>query len=377
LNRIKGLTTIGTTDVLGVSISASFWFILAMLVDPDEYGNIFYFLSMAGIVSLISPLATNYVSTVFSAKKIDVLHEINFLSLISTGIGSIILFFITSRLDLIILVIGIVSLNLTTGKMLGEKNFRLYSISNVFQKFTTLIFGLSFYFLFGLESVILAIGLSHIFHIILFFQEIKITRYHFSRIKLKFHFIISNYSNNLIGMFGGHVDKIVIGAMFGMNFLGQYSLAIQVIAGLMILPNIITKYLITEDLYNVKNIEFKKKIVICCIIISLLGIFLVPEVIPYLFPKYMEVIETIRIMSLSILPNAFARIQVAKYLSQERGFIIMAGSVAYVSVLFLGIFTLIPLLGIIGLAITFVIGYIVQVGTHTVINKKFPYIVKK
>ena len=48
-----------------------------------------------------------------------------------------------------------------------------------------------------------------------------------------------------------------------------------------------------------------------------------------------------------------------------------------VSVLFLGIFTLIPLLGIIGLAITFVIGCIVQVGTHTVINKKFPYIVKK
>jgi len=377
LNRIKGLTTIGTTDVLGVSISASFWFILAMLVDPDEYGNIFYFLSMAGIVSLVSPLATNYVSTVFSAKKIDILHEINFLSLISTGIGSIILFFITNRLDLIILVIGIVSLNLTTGKMLGEKNFRLYSISNVFQKFTTLIFGLSFYFLFGLESVILAIGLSHIFHIILFFKEIKITRYHFSRIKSKFHFIISNYSNNLIGMFGGHVDKIVIGSMFGLNFLGQYSLAIQVIAGLMILPNIITKYLITEDLYNVKNIEFKKKIVICCIIISLLGIFLVPEVIPYLFPKYIEVIETIRIMSLSILPNAFARIQVAKYLSQERGFIIMAGSVAYVSILFLGIFILIPPLGIIGLAITFVIGYIVQVGTHTVINKKFPYIVKK
>ena len=96
--------------------------------------------------------------------------------------------------------------------------------------------------------------------------------------------------------------------------------------------------MITEDLYDVKNAEFKKKIVISCIVISVLGIFVVPEVIPDLFPKYMEVIETIRIMSLSILPNTFARIQVAKYLSQERGFIIMAGSVAYVSVLFLGIF---------------------------------------
>ena len=54
----------------------------------------------------------------------------------------------------------------------------------------------------------------------------------------------------------------------------------------------------------------------------------------------------------------------------------MAGSISSVLVIFTGIFTLIPLLGIIGLAITFVVAYIVQVGTHTLLNKKFPYVSK-
>ena len=377
MNRIRGLTSIGITDILGVAVSTAFWFILATLVEPDEYGNIFYFLSIAGVVSVISPLATNYLSTVFTAKKINLLDEINLLSIISTGVGSIILFFITERLDLVILVIGYVCLSLTTGKMLGERNFKLYSLTNVFQKCTTLIFGLSFYFIFGIESVILALGLSHLLHIILFFKEIKITKYNFLRIRTKFNFIFSNYSNVIIGMFGGQIDKIMIGSLFGFTLLGQYSLAIQIIAGLMILPNIITKYLITEDLYDIQNKQFKKKIILSCIIISIIGVFLVPEVIPHLFPKYVDVVEPIRIMSLSILPNTFARMQVAKYLSQERGSIIMAGSISYVLVIFLGIFTLISPLGIIGLAITFVIGYISQVITHTILNQKFPYIVKK
>tara|TARA_Y100001936_G_scaffold209180_1_gene215100 strand:- start:1694 stop:2821 length:1128 start_codon:yes stop_codon:yes gene_type:complete len=373
LNRIKGLTTIGFTDVLGLSVSAFFWFILATLVEPEEYGNIFYFLSISSMVSSIAPIASNYLNTVFSAKKIDILYEVNLLSAITTGIGGIVLYFITQRIDIAFLLIGLVCINLTTGKMLGEKNFRLYSITSLFQKFTTIIFGLSFYFLFGFESIIFALALSHVLHIILFFKDIRIKKYHFFRIKSRIKFILTNYSNELVGMFGGRVDKIVIGAMFGFTLLGHYSLVIQVIAGLMILPTIITKYLITEDLYGVKNNDFKKKIVIVSIIISLLGIFLVPEIIPHLFPKYLEVIEPIRIMSLSILPNTFARIQVAKYLSQERGQIIMVGAISYVAVLFAGIFTLVSSLGIIGLAISFVIGYVAQVMAHTIYNKKFPH----
>lgn len=375
MNRIKGLTVIGATDIVGLAISGSFWFILATLIDPKEYGNIFYLLSIAGVISLVAPVATNYVNTVYSAKKINLLIELNIISVSSTGIAIIILFLLIQRVDICVLIFGMVLWNLTTGKMLGEKKFKLYAITNMFQKSTTLIFGLIFYFLFGFENIIFALALTYVFHIIIFFRGIEIRKYNFFQIKTKIRFVFSNYLNNLTGMIGGQVDKLAIGGMFGFTLLGHYSLAIQVITVMMILPNLITKYLITEDLYNIKNSEFRKRIIILAVIISMLGIMVIPEIIPHVFPKYMEIIEPIRIMSLSILPATFAKIQISKFLSQERGNIILAGSISYVLILFMGIFTLVNSMGIIGLAISLVLAFISQMVTHTIIDKKFPQII--
>jgi O-antigen/teichoic acid export membrane protein len=176
-------------------------------------------------------------------------------------------------------------------------------------------------------------------------------------------------------MIGGQVDKLAIGGMFGFTLLGHYSLAIQVITIMMILPNLITRYLITEDLYNIKNSEFRKRIIILAGVISMFGIVLIPEIIPHVFPKYMEIIEPIRIMSLSVLPATFAKIQISKFLSQERGNIILVGSISYVLILFIGIFTLVNSMGMMGLAISFVLATVSQMMTHTIINKKFPQII--
>jgi O-antigen/teichoic acid export membrane protein len=375
LNRIKGLTAIGTTDIVGLAISASFWFILATLIDPEEYGNIFYLLSIAGIISLVAPISTNYVNTVYSAKKINLLTELNIISVSITGIAVIILFLLIQRIDICVLIFGMVLWNLTTGKMLGEKKFKLYAISNIFQKSTTLIFGLIFYFLFGFENIIFALALTYVFHVIVFFRDIEVRKYDFSQIKTKIRFVFANYLNNLTGMIGGQVDKLAIGGMFGFTLLGHYSLAIQVITIMMILPNLITRYLITEDLYNIKNSEFRKRIIILAGVISMFGIVLIPEIIPHVFPKYMEIIEPIRIMSLSVLPATFAKIQISKFLSQERGNIILAGSISYVLILFIGIFTLVNSMGMMGLAISFVLATVSQMMTHTIINKKFPQII--
>lgn len=375
MNRIKGLTAIGTTDIVGLAISASFWFILATLIDPEEYGNIFYLLSIAGIISLVAPISTNYVNTVYSAKKINLLTELNIISVSITGIAVIILFLLIQRIDICVLIFGMVLWNLTTGKMLGEKKFKLYAISNIFQKSTTLIFGLIFYFLFGFENIIFALALTYVFHVIIFFRDIEVRKYNFLQIKTKIRFVFANYLNNLTGMIGGQVDKLAIGGMFGFTLLGHYSLAIQVITIMMILPNLITRYLITEDLYNIKNSEFRKRIIILAGVISMFGIVLIPEIIPHVFPKYMEIIEPIRIMSLSVLPATFAKIQISKFLSQERGNIILVGSISYVLILFIGIFTLVNSMGMMGLAISFVLATVSQMMTHTIINKKFPQII--
>jgi O-antigen/teichoic acid export membrane protein len=373
LNRIKGLTTIGTTDILGLATTTVFWFLLATLIDPGEYGTIFYFLSIAGIVSYVAPLGTNYVNTVFSAKRIKLIGELNLISVITTAIGSILLLIVTQRFDISLLVFGMVFYNLTIGKMLGEKKFNLYAITNLFQKSTTLIFGFIFFFLFGFENILYALALTYLLHIIIFFKELEIRKYNLSELKLKSHFILSNYSNNIVTMLSGQMDKLVIGILLGLTVLGNFSLAMQVITAMMILPSIITKYLITEDLYKIKNNDFKIKITIFSIILTALGIFLIPEIIPHILPKYLDVVEPIRIMSLAILPATYSRIQISKLLSQERGSIILGGSLVYVVILFVGIFSIGNSMGIIGLAISLVLSQISQVIAHSILNRKFPH----
>lgn len=370
MNRIKSLTAIGSTDIIGLAISSSFWFFLATLIEPKEYGFIFYFLSIAGTASLIAPIATNYVSTVYSAKKVEILSELYTISTISTGIGVIVVYFLTQRIDICFFIFGTVFFNLTTGKMFGEKNFKLYAITNLFQKCTTMIFGFIFYFLFGLENIIYALALSYIFHIGLFIKDIKIKKLHFAIIKTRIRFIISNYLNNIVGLFGGQVDKLVIGSFFGFVLLGNYSVAIQVIGVMMIIPNVIFRYVLTEDLYDIKNREFKKKILVFTGIISILGIFVVPEAVSDFFPKYKDIVDAVRIMSFSIVPATYAKIQTARYLSQEKSGVILGGTLTYIVILFSGIALLVNFMGIIGLAISFTIACFGQALSHTIINKK-------
>ena len=144
----------------------------------------------------------------------------------------------------------------------------------------------------------------------------------------------------------------------------------QIVVAMMAIPNIIFKYLLTEELYGVKDREFKKKIIVFCSIITIAGFFLVPEIVPKIFPKYLEVYDAIRIMSIAILPTAYAKIQTVRYLSQERSHIIFGGSGIYFITLLIGIIFLGSIWGIVGIAVSFLLSSINQVIGHTILNQK-------
>lgn len=369
MNRIKGLTAIGSGEIIGTVFSALFWFILATIVEPDEYGNIFYLISVASILTYIAPIATNYVTTTFAAKKIDGISELYTITLITSIIGGFLLYMFTERVDLIIYMFSTICYNLITGQILGERKFRLFAITSLIQKGLTPILGLSFYFIFGMDGVLFALGVTYFVHVYLFLKEVH-RKFDFSIIKEKYQFIFFNYGNFVTGFFGGQVDKLVIGSLFGFTLLGNYSLALQVIGVMMIIPNIIFRYILTEDLNGINNTDFKKKVIVFSLIISISGILLLPEIISKVFPKYLEVVDAIKIMSLVIVFSTFAKIQISRFISQERGKIVFYGSLTYIGLLFCGIFLLIGSLGIIGLAITFVSATIGQVIMHISLDKK-------
>ena len=370
MKRLQGITFIGSSDIIGTGLSAIFWFYLATLVEPEGYGNIFYFLSISGIASLAASVSTQNVITVFSAKLVKIRSTLYGFSIIATSIAMIIVFLLTDRIDASLLILGYVSFNLASGKFLGERKLKKYALINLIQKGLTPSLGLGFFFIFGIESILTALTLTYVVHIFLVLKETRVRKSEIKEIVSRSKFIIFNYGNNLAGLLGGHVDKIIIGILFGFTLLGNYSLAMQIIVAMMIIPNIIFKYLLTEELHGIKDRKFKKNILIFAFVISAIGFFIVPEIIPQVFPKYIEVIDAIRIMSIAILPTTFSKIQISGLLNQERSHVIFGGSISYFVILIIGIIFLGEILGISGIAISFVLASISQIIGHSALSRK-------
>ena len=73
------------------------------------------------------------------------------------------------RTDIIFLLFGFVINILSIGEILGRKNFLLYSKHVLLQKVLTLGLGLLFFYVFGIEGIILALSITYVFFIIIIY----------------------------------------------------------------------------------------------------------------------------------------------------------------------------------------------------------------
>ena len=160
INR-KGLGTIGLSDILGSVISAIFWFFLALIIKPDEYGEIFYFISIVSVAFTLSTVGTLNTTIVFSAKGKQLESTLNTISLLFGVVASLILIIIFYKIDLIVLLFGYIINTLAIGYLLGKKFYPKYAIFVLLQKIFTVIIGISFFYIFGADGIILALGISY------------------------------------------------------------------------------------------------------------------------------------------------------------------------------------------------------------------------
>ena len=65
----KGLGMIGSADIIGAIITGIFWLFIATFLEVEEYGQIHYFLGIAGVAYVITLFGTQHTITVYSAKK--------------------------------------------------------------------------------------------------------------------------------------------------------------------------------------------------------------------------------------------------------------------------------------------------------------------
>ena len=355
LSRYRSVTVIGLADTIGSVIAAIFWFYIATLLTPEQYGELFFVLGIAGTASLISIFGTENTLTVYVAKNVKIQATLYFLSLIIGIISSLIIIIFFYRIDATLVLIGYIINSLAIGSLLGKKQFSSYAKYILIQKILTLVLGLTFYYAFGVDGILYALALSYSFFIIRIYKEFRSSKIDFSLLRSRFGFVTNNYLYNLSGGLIGNLDKLIIGPIMGFAILGNYSLAMQILSLMMILPHIVFKYTLTHDASGSQNLKIKKITILASIGIVFLGITVLPHIIPILFPQYIDVIDAIRIMSLAVIPYTLTLLFSSKLLGLEKSKSVLIEKIITLCIMIVGIVILGPLYGIIGISITFVL----------------------
>lgn len=369
--KIKGLLSIGFTDIVGTVISATFWFLLASIIEPEELGEIFYFLGIAGLASYISLIGTQNTIIVYVSKKIKIQSTFNLLSLVVAGVSTLIIILIFSRVDVSLIMLGYVINTLAMGDILGKKNYKSYSKYFILQKFLTLSLGFGFYYLFDVQGIIYALALTYVGYSIRVFKGFKEYKIDFSLLKPRIGFIMNNYSMQLARSSQKDIGKLIIGNLIGFTILGNYALASQVIGVMFIFTTVVFKYILSYDSNGEENKKLKQLTVIFSVGIAGVGYFLSPIIIPELFPKYNDSLIAIQIMSLSIIPGTISAIYTSKFLGLEKSrFVLISAIISWIT-LIVATIVLGPIWNISGLAIAFVLAQSFEAVSYIIINKKY------
>ena len=369
----KDLVSIGSANLLGNGISAIFWFSLASLINPEEYGKIHYFLAIAGMAQLLSLISTTNALQVYVAKNIKIHSTLFFISIIAGIVSSLVVFLFFSRTDTSLLVLGYIIFELSNGFLLGKKLFSNYAKFFLTQKILTVIFGFGLYFTFGVDGIIFGLVLSYVPYIWILVNEFRNTRIDFSLLKPRKGFLINNYGINISSAVGGQMDKLIIAPILGLELLGNYSLAMQFLVILLLLPTTVFKYLLTQDSSGKNTKNLKKNTIFASVGLTMFGIVILPMIIPILFPNYIDTVIAIQIISVAIIPGTIGIFYDSKLLSIEKSKFLVIGKGIGLFTMISGFVILGPIYGIIGLAVTLVVSSCLQTLVVIIASKTIRY----
>jgi len=368
--KIFDISSIGVTDVIGAGTAAIFWFYIAGQLGPDNYGELTYLISIAALVSGIAIFGSHNTLMVLGAKKIDIQATIYLITIISNIVGSIIIFVLLFNVGVSLVILAYAMFSLVTFDILGRKLYRSYMKYVIIQKILLVGFGIGFYYLIGENGILIGIALSHIHFIYHIIKSFKNSKINFNLIRERKEFILNNFSISLSGVFYGSLDKLIIAPLLGFVILGNYSLGLQFYALLHLLPSMSNKFFIAQEVSKIPNRKLKKIVVLISIVIAILGFTVGPITISYIFPKFLESGDIIRIISLAVIPSTIqATYYFPKFWALEKNRLILFTSMINVGTQITGILTLGPLYGAIGIASAFLISNVLGVIFTATIDK--------
>ncbi len=360
LNKIQDLGYLGIGNILGAVILSLFWIFLASLLGPENYGEVSYLIAIANTVSVIAFLGAGQTITVYVAKGVKIENITYTITLISSIVTSIVIFLILEKIEVSLYVVGYVIFGLVSHELLGLKLFKKYSKILILQRILTVGLSLIFYFMLGLEGIVLGYAIAFIPFVILLKNGFKESDCNFNLLKPRLGFMMNNYGKDLAKILSRSVDKVIIFPIFGAVILGNYQLGFQILMLLTIIPSIVYQYTLPRESSGEKNNNLQIGSIIVSIILTVLVILIGPIISNLIFPKFIDAMEIIRIMSLAIIPISISFIFNSKFFAIEKSKFVIAGSVIFLIVQISLIFSLGGIFGITGIATSLVIAAMVE-----------------
>ena len=363
IKQIKGLRSIsqiGAATAGGNAIAAFFWIYMADLMGQEDYGELGYLLSIAAIASTISIVGGQWTMSVYTAKGVRIESSLYFISIITSTVTAIVLYFLFENVGIGVYVIGVVIFNLFVAEILGKKRYKTYSKIFFLQKIILVILAILLYYILGAEGVLLAYGISFLVFTSRIISTLRNHEFNFGLLRQRFRFWMFNYIIQLSNSARAQIDILLIGPLFGFTLVGNYFLGLQVVGLFLILPLIIFKYTLPQDSSGSSTKQIKIIAIVASIGFALLGIFVAPEVILFALPEYADTVKLIPLLSLAIIPRTVTTMLMSEFLGKENNMHLLVGNLIAFSIVVLGILYLPEYFDIMGLAIAYILSVTIQ-----------------
>jgi O-antigen/teichoic acid export membrane protein len=359
LSSHKGLIYITLGNLLGAAATGAFWLLLALIQNADEYGKTNYEISIASLAASAALLGLNTTVTTYVAKgssKINV--QANQLILISSGIAAIIVAFFNWILGCF--VIGMAFWMMSTYELLGRKMYKQYAFVNIGARASQLFVSILLYYFIGVTGIAIGFIISFLIFSQRYFISTKEFSRDFSEVKSKIKFSLNIYSFNMSNAFLLYFDKLIIAPLFGYTILGYYQLGFQFLLFLGMIPISFYQYLIPEESSGLKKTRVRFLGLLVSIGLTAILFLSSPWILQYLFPHYMASLNSMRIMSIGIIPMMIVWTLNSKFLNLGDTKYVLFGSAIYLTLQIGLIFYLGSTMNVIGLALAVVLALIAQ-----------------
>lgn len=326
-------------NLLGAAITGGFWLLLAVFQTPEEYGTTNYGIAIASFSSFVGLLGLNTLVTTHLAKgstRINIeTNQIVFVSSIVVAVAVSVL----QDWMLGLIVVGMAFWMMSLYEVLGKKLYKRYALINIGARASQLVLSLILFFMIGVTGVIIGFLISYFLFSYPYFRTIRHFNFRqFSEVKGLVRFALHTYSFNMSNAFFMYFDKLIIVPLFGVAVLGFYQFGFQFLMFLGMIPVSFYQYLLPEQSsssYAGPAVKTTKVHIFGFLVsIALAGLLfmLSPWIVDYFFPKFVDAVGVLRILSIGIVPMMVVWNLNSRFVALDRTRSVVIGSAIYLIV---------------------------------------------